>query len=143
MTDHKALKAITKKPLSKAPKPLQNLLLRAQRYTYDLTWMPGREIPLDDGQSRAPVQKATEEEVIYNVTVHRIKYERLQQVRNATATDATLAKLGERILKGWPDHRADTDMELLPYYNNRDVLTIQDGIIYRGERIVIPRSLMQ
>ena len=78
---------------------------------------------------------------IHNVTVHRIKDERLQQVRNATATDATLARLGESILKGWPDHRADTDVELLPYYNYRDELTIHDGIIYRGERIVIPRSL--
>ena len=34
MTDHKALMAITKKPLSNAPKRLQNLLLRAQKYTY-------------------------------------------------------------------------------------------------------------
>ena len=143
MTDHKALMAIAKKPLSKAPKRLQNLLLRAQRYTYDLTWIPGKEIPLADALSRAPVQKATEEEVIHNVTVHRIKDEHLQQVRNATATDSTLVKLGEIILKGWPDHRADTDVELLPYYNYRDELTIQDGIIYRGERIVIPRSLRQ
>ena len=61
----------------------------------------------------------------------------------ATATDATLAKLGEIILKGWPDHRADTNVERLPYYNYRDELTVQDGIIYRGERIVIPRSLRQ
>ena len=131
MTYHKALMAFTKKPLSKAPKRLQNILLRAKRYTYDLTWIPGKEILLADSLSRAPVQKATEEEVIHNVTVHRIKGERLQQVRNATATDATLSKLREIILNGWPDHRADTDVELQPYYNYIDELIIQDGITYR------------
>ena len=61
MTDHKALMAITKKTPSKASKRLQNILLRAQRYTYDLTWIPGKEIPLAEALSRAPVQKATEE----------------------------------------------------------------------------------
>ena len=30
---------------------------------------------------------------------------------------------------------------LLPYFSYRDELTIQDGIIFRGERIVIPSSL--
>ena len=86
-------------------------------------------------------KEATKEGVIHNVTVHchRIKDERLQLVRNETATDATLTRLGEMILNGWPDHRADTEMVLVPYY--RDELTIQDVIIYRGERIVILQDL--
>ena len=30
---------------------------------------------------------------------------------------------------------------LLPYFSNRDELTIQDGVIFRGERLVVPSSL--
>ena len=30
---------------------------------------------------------------------------------------------------------------LLPYFNYRDELTIHDGIVYRGDRVVIPTSL--
>ena len=30
---------------------------------------------------------------------------------------------------------------LLPYFSYRDELTIQDGVIFRGERIVVPTSL--
>ena len=34
-------------------------------------------------------------------------------------------------------------MEALPYFNYRDELTNQDGIIYRGDRIVVPKALRQ
>ena len=50
---------------------------------------------------------------------------------------------GDIDAKGWPHHRADTAVDLLPYCNYRDELTIHDGIIYRGERSVIPRSVGQ
>ena len=48
VTDHKPLVSISNKQLSKAPKRLQNLLMRAQRYTFELRWSPGTEIPVAD-----------------------------------------------------------------------------------------------
>ena len=102
VTDHKPLVAISNKPLSKAPK---RLLLRAQRCTYDLSWSPGTEIPLADVLSRIPVQQPGEEELIHCVTENGLRDERLQQIRDATATDQSLTILGEIILKGWPNHK--------------------------------------
>ena len=52
-TDHKPLVAISNKPLSKSPKRLQTLLMRAQRYTFELRWNPGIGIPVADVLSRA------------------------------------------------------------------------------------------
>ena len=59
-TDHKPLVAISNKPLSKSPKRLQTLLMRAQRYTFELRWNPGIGIPVADVPSRAPVQRPSE-----------------------------------------------------------------------------------
>ena len=68
VTDHKPLLAISSKPHSKAPKRLQNLHLRAQKYTIDLSWRPGTELPVADVLSRAPVHKPSEKELIHCVT---------------------------------------------------------------------------
>ena len=38
-TDHKPLIAITKKALGAAPKRLQRMLLRLQRYNFELHWV--------------------------------------------------------------------------------------------------------
>ena len=143
VTDHKPLVAISNKSLSKAPKRLQTLLLRAQKYTFDLSWSPVTEIPVADALSRAPVHKPCEEELIHCVTENGLRDERMQQIRDATATYQSLTILGAIILKGWPNHKDGIPMEALPYFNYRDELTIQDGIIYRGERIVVPKALRQ
>ncbi|RUS77745.1 hypothetical protein EGW08_014504 [Elysia chlorotica] len=47
------------------------------------------------------------------------------------------------ILQGWPDLKSDLPSCVLPYFNYRDELTVQEGIILRGYRIVIPSSLRQ
>ena len=52
----------------------------------------------------------------------------------------TLQELGTVIMEGWPNDRRRVP-DLLPYFSYRDELTIQDGVIFRGERIVIPSSL--
>ena len=51
-TDHKPLIAISKKALSSAPKRLQRMLLRLQRYTFQLVWRPGSELIIADIFSR-------------------------------------------------------------------------------------------
>ena len=143
VTDHKPLVSISNKPLSKAPKRLQTFIMRAQRYTFELRWNPGTEIPVADVLSRAPVQKPSEEELIHCVTENGLRDERLQQIRDATATDQSLTILGEITLKGWPNQKDGIPMEALPHFNYRDELTIQDGIVYRGDRIVVPKALRQ
>ena len=138
VTDHKPLVSISNKPLSKAPKRLQNLLMRAQRYTFELRWSPGTEIPVADVLSRAPVQKPSEEELIHCVTENGLRDERLQQIRDATATDQSLTILGEIILKGWPNQKDGVPMEALPYFNYRDEFRMES---YTEETVSLSRKL--
>jgi len=67
--------------------------------------------------------------------------EALDRIRDATANDHTLVALGQAIVKGWPDEKSKIAPILLPYYNYRDELSVENGIIVRSERIVIPSSL--
>ena len=89
-----------------------------------------------DALSRSPVEQPQEEETltVNNLTLQPIQDSRLAQIRQQTAADPTLMALAEVIAKGWPDHRNALPGNLTPYFNYRDELTAQDGLIFRGER---------
>ena len=42
---------------------------------------------------------------------------------------------------GWPDYRENVGEKILCYYNNRHELTIQDGLILKGDRIIVPSTM--
>ena len=141
ITDHKPLVSIMTKPLSSAPKRLQNLLLRAQKYSFSLSWKPGSEIPLADALSRAPTQQPSKGEVINIINHEKIGDKLLHQIQMATAIDGTLQDLIRTIMTGWPDLKMDIPDQLLPYFDYRDELSAHDGIVYRADRVVIPASM--
>ena len=60
----------------------------------------------------------------------------------ATAKDQTLGLLKNVISLGWPLSKNDVDPQIRHYFPFRDELTIEDGIILRGERFVVPQSLV-
>ena len=144
ITDHKSLVSITKKPLCKAPRRLQNMLLKVQEYSFEVTYRPGPEMLISDCLSRAPVRATdNEEETVSNIAYTPFPAHRLQEIKAATLTDPVLAQLKVAIMQGWPDQKEKVPTGILPYFNYRDELTVQDGIIMRADRIVIPQSLRQ
>ena len=58
-----------------------------------------------------------------------------------TAKDLTLSALREIIMSGWPEKRYDCPAYLNAYWNYHDELTVADGFILKGPRIIIPKSL--
>ena len=52
-SDHKPLQSIFQRNIDKAQPRIQRLLLRLKRYDIDLTFTPGRDIPVPDTLSRA------------------------------------------------------------------------------------------
>jgi len=143
ITDHKPLVAICSKPLSKAPLRLQNMLLRARNYKFQIIYKRGSDIPTADALSRSPSMEPKREEVVHSVTTYPIKDKLMQRIREATAADETLTALGDAILTRWPDEKKCVPSLLMPYYHYRDELAVSDGIIMRGERVVIPLSMQK
>ena len=63
------------------------------------------------------------------------------QIKHASADDPVLQQLRTTIKEGWPEKRSDLPESLYPYYDMRDLLTAQNELVFKEERLVVPASL--
>jgi hypothetical protein len=63
------------------------------------------------------------------------------KLREETQQDETLQLLSVMIKTGWPSDKDNIDIQLRPYWDYRDTLTMMNGIIYKGMKAVIPRNM--
>ena len=59
----------------------------------------------------------------------------------ATDKDTNLTRLRVYIHTGFPGTKSELQPNIQPYWRVRDMLTEHDGIIYMGDRIVIPEMI--
>jgi len=45
------------------------------------------------------------------------------------------------ILQGWQAERNSVPTQVTPYYSVRDELSVQDGLVFRSDRVIIPKAL--
>lgn len=135
-SDHKPLEIICKKTLLNAPKRLQRMLLRLQKFDYVVVFKPGVEMYMADTLSRAYVKKEsskqdkrsdTEKEI---ETVNAIQFlpittERCKTLQSSTEEDEELQILSKVIKKGWPNDRNAVNVEVQKYFPFREELTIE------------------
>ena len=150
-TDHNPLEAITKKPLSMAPPRLQRMLLRLQRYDFTAKYKPGKEMVLADTLSRAFIPEIKldashmENEVEYHAhsVLHRmpVSTNKMEKIRKETSKDPTMMILLNMIHRGWPQSRRQTPVEIREFWNYRDEMSEIDGVVMKGDRIVISATL--
>ena len=143
-TDHKPLQAIFQKPVSLAPPRLQRMLLRLSKYDTQVKYVGSKSVLLADTLSRL-VQPGTAKEIpgldINIAQVMKVEPTRLESLQEETKADSTLASLTDFIITGWPDSMQDLPDNLHPYWCFRDELTILDGLVMKGSRVVIPASM--
>ena len=60
-----------------------------------------------------------------------------------TQNDAELQTLLQYIMKGFPITKDECHDAIKPYFNYREELTVVDGLVLKGQRIVIPNKLRQ
>ena len=70
-----------------------------------------------------------------------VSKDRLTQIRHASADDPVLQVCRETIQQGCPEHKSQVPLAIRAYYNFLDELTIQDQLVFKGPRIVIPAAL--
>ena len=144
-SDHRPLEMISKKNLAAAPARLQSMLLRLQRYDYQICYRPGKEMVLADSLSRLPKESKQDPGINLDVKVHFIQFSnaRLQELREATTTDEDLILLTKYILEGFPERQNSIHPSTRKYWSFCDELSIEQGIILKGEQIMIPKSLQK
>ncbi|XP_019628682.1 PREDICTED: uncharacterized protein K02A2.6-like [Branchiostoma belcheri] len=140
-SDHKPLEQIDRKNLTKAPARLQRLLLRIQEYDYHLKYKPGNEMLVADALSRlSPSEK--EEMAGLKVQIHHlvnVTTTKLEQIQEETSKDEEL----QTITRGWPEKRSEVQPLIREYWTIRDDISIENGVLLAGSRIIIPKSLQK
>ena len=146
-SDHKPLESILKKPLASAPRHLQGMMIRLQRYDITVGNERGKNMFLADLLSRVYLTKEEPEgeefESVNMASYVPISDKRLEEIRQETQRDESLQVLMKVILQGWPEAKSSVPALALPFYNQRDKLTAQNGIICRGERVIMPGKLRE
>ena len=144
ITDHKPLVNILNKNVSAAPPRLQRMVLRLQGYSFDIQHAPGKEVGVADAISRLP-NPHNNEEIPLAVHVHaaKISHPRRTELREMTATDPVLECLRDITIAGWPADIKQVPTDIRQYWNFRDEITVYDGLLLKGGRIIIPERLRE
>ncbi|XP_062610827.1 uncharacterized protein K02A2.6-like [Saccostrea cucullata] len=147
-TDHKPLVSIMQKSILTAPARLQRMILQLQRYNLKLVHVPGKQIPVADTLSRKylphtmpELSKGIEAQLHLVHENMQVSDCRLEQIRLSTESDPQFQTLTKFILEGWPDLRRNCLDPIKEYWNFRDELSVENGLIMKGLRIVIPHDL--
>ena len=146
-TDHKPLLGIfgESKPIpTHSALRIQRWALTMSGYNYELLYRSGAQNGNADGMSRLPLSDNPEEESQLQNFVHMVDLVhapvKAEEVRRETERDATLVRVKEFILEGWPDELT-ADEAFQPYKKRSDELTIEEGVILWGGRVVVPPKL--
>ena len=120
--------------------------MRLQKYDGQVSYERGKNMLLGDLLSRAYLTTAEdpEHQEFENVNMASllpISMSQLEEIRAETQRDDTLQALKMVILRGWPEDKKCLPPQVLPYFSMRDEFTVENGLIFRSERVVIPSSL--
>uniref|UniRef100_A0A1A7YSF0 Gypsy retrotransposon integrase-like protein 1 n=2 Tax=Iconisemion striatum TaxID=60296 RepID=A0A1A7YSF0_9TELE len=143
-TDHKPLIYLfnEKKSIPQMGSPrVQRWAVKLSAYKYNIVYKPGKHHANADALSRLPVPVTLKkEERLEQVLMMDVLEESLinaDQIKRWTSKDPVLSQVHEFLLKGWPNGDNE-DLNLKPYSQRRRELSVRDGCILWGARVVIP-----
>ena len=148
-TDQKLLVSIFRKHMIDVSPRIQRITIRAWQYKFEPQHIPGRNNVISDALSRVTpleFQDSNAEKDI--LTVNFLQYSSIKErerdeVLQETNKDKELQSLKHYISTGWPAKRSQILVSLQPYWNFRDELTIESGILMKNSKVLIPETLKQ
>ncbi len=144
VTDHKPLVMIMKKGIAGAPPRLQRLLLRLQGYDIAIEHQAGKLNALADTLSRLPRKKNCQMiDLDLRVDFVRFTEKKVKDLQQETAQSPVLQELTRIIVNGWPERMKDLPSQHREYWSCRDELSVQDGIVMKGQRVLIPECMQE
>lgn len=90
---------------------------------------------------RSPTEIETEHvDMIAPVPIRQLT---LLEIQSATEVDAELKALVTMIKQDWPKSKADITLKFQKYFPFREEISTQDGVMFKGKRILVPFTLRQ
>ena len=155
ISDHKPLEVILHKPLHRAPPRIQRMMTKIQGYNYTIKYLPGPQLVISDTLSRLPnphtrvnvsiddhVDEITINECT-DISIDLLNFSPAKQseLRHSTSAEPVMRTLSDLIHTGWPEKISDIPKEVREFWSYRDELSMQNGIILKGNQVVIPAPL--
>ena len=140
-TDQKPLVTILSGSLNQATPRLQRILIRTFPYSFNVHYLSGLKNHLADHLSRVGGQDSITlpKLSIYQITSQpNARSDILQKLHEASQTNHTLAILKYTIQKEWPSKTKELPSKIQTFWTFWEELTIADGLILKGTRIVVP-----
>ena len=143
-TDQKPLEVILSKSLKQATLQLQRILIQTFPYHFTVHHIPGPMNQLANCLSRLGTQNDNimlPKLHIYQITSQlKARSDTLNQLHTASQEEDELILLKHTITNGWPNSIKETPPEIQAYWMFHEELTIEDGLVLKATRIVIPKS---
>ena len=152
-TDHKPLvPLLSSKQLDSLPPRILRFRLRLMRYHFNIKHVPGKLMYTADTLSRAPTSvPGTDCEVLQDdaelfaaqVIAHLpASKARMDVYRSSQTSDPVTSAVIKYCRFGWPEkHRLQSELRV--YWSLRGELTVYDGLLFFGKRLVIPQALQE
>ncbi|XP_031328872.1 uncharacterized protein K02A2.6-like [Photinus pyralis] len=152
VTDHKPLQYIFSENRT-TPKIASNRLLRwatiLNSYNYTIQYQCGKENAPADALSRLPIamtSRSAEEEAgepkrsqLLHLRLHHLCVTR-KTLKSGTSADPVLRKVCDYTNGRWPEKK-HLAAELIPYFEKREELSVEEGILLWKGRICVPAGL--
>ncbi|UYV64657.1 K02A2.6-like, partial [Cordylochernes scorpioides] len=148
-TDHKPLVPIfTSKNIDDLTPRIQRLRLRIMRYSYKIVHTPGKNLIVADALSRSPrtkvgTQELEEELCAYVqqvVSFMPISDVRVKEIKESQDKDQVIQNIIKYTQEGWPE-RTNVSMSESQYWPAKDDFSVENGILLKGSRYVIPENI--
>ena len=151
ITDHKPLIPLYNSYRAEMPRRIHKHKLNLQGYTFNLRHQPGKDNPSDyisrhPSISSSPKEQREHQEAnLLNLHVNAIIRDdlpsavTLEQMKLATEQDPQMQTLILAIQQGYLNKTAR--LKFQPYCQIFDELSVADGLVLRGSKLVVPESL--
>ena len=148
-TNQKPLVSIYRKHMVEISPRIQRLIVRSFPYQpFDVQYKKGMEIPLADTLSRVTPTPVEEDGIQLPIVAVNLIMSNLpvssteiDLICEETSKDPTLTLLKHYIHMGWPNEHRILPQELHTFWNYREDLSMENGLITKGARLLIPSTL--
>lgn len=145
VTDHKPLISLFHEekeiPVNASPR-VQRWGVFLRGYDYHMEYRPGADHQNADALSRLPLKEtipAVEDSTVFALReVEEVTLLTAEEVAQWTKYDPVLSHVHEFVLRGWPED--DDDARYAAFRVRKEELSVQDGVILWGARVVIPNK---